>query len=70
MTTEAASKKTKKPARKPRPRPTNALAFTVWAENGAPLSPAVVQQFEDAIQRVQFELFNDGTRVLTQTTKG
>lgn len=60
----------KRPARKPRPRPTHALAFTVWAENGGPLPAATVSKIEEAILRVQVELFNDGTRILTQTTQG
>lgn len=60
----------KRTTRKPKPRPTHALAFTVWAENGAPLPPATQSRIEDAIERVQFELFNEGTRILTQTTRG
>jgi hypothetical protein len=64
-----AEKTVKKPARKPRPRPTHALDFTVWSVDGAPLAPPVVAKFEAAIQAVQVELFNDGIRLLTQTTK-
>lgn len=69
LTTETDDKKLAKKPRKPRPRPSNGVAFTVWSENGTPLSPAAIKQFEDAIQRVQFELFNDGVRLLSQTTR-
>lgn len=55
--------------RKPRPRPTKAVDFTVWATNGEPLSDLAVKKIEDAIQVAQVELFNDGIRILTQTSR-
>lgn len=66
---EQSEQKKKVAKRKPRPRPTSAVQFTVWADNGQPLTDAVVAKFEEAIQAAQFELFNDGFRVLTQTNK-
>ena len=60
----------RKPHPHSRPRPTHALAFTVWAENGSPLPSAAVVKIEEAITRAQFELFNAGIRILTQTTRG
>lgn len=66
----ATEEKAVKKQRKPRPRPTNAMAFTVWQENGSPIPAAAQAKIEEALQRVQFELFNDGIRLLTQTTRG
>jgi hypothetical protein len=56
--------------RKPRPKPTTALDFTVWAVDGSTIPEAAVAEFEAAIQAVQVKLFNEGVRCLTQTTKG
>lgn len=62
---------TKKPVkRKPRPKPTTAIDFTVWAVDGSTLPESVTAEFEAAIQAVQVKLFNEGVRTLTQTTKG
>jgi hypothetical protein len=55
--------------RKPRPRPINALQFSVWSDNGSPLPESAQAQFEAAIQAVQVALFNEGIRTLTQTSR-
>lgn len=60
----------KKKTRKPRPRPTQAIQFTVWSANGGPVPDKVIQKIEDAIQGVTLEVFNDGHRILTQTIRG
>lgn len=61
-------KKKKRPSR--RPRPSNAVQITVWSANGAPLPQDTVRSLEEAVERVTLELFNDGQRLLTQTTVG
>lgn len=61
----------KKPAKRPaRKKPTSAVDFTVWAVDGTTIPESAVQEFEDAIQGVKIKLFNDGVRVLSQTTRG
>ncbi len=67
---EATEKKKSPAKRKPRPRPVQAVLFSVWSANGGPLAEAAVEKIQDAINTVQVELFNDGIRVLTQTNKG
>ena len=67
--TEVPEKKQAKKPRKPRPRPSRAVEFTVWNANGGPLPEEAVKKIEEAITTATFELFNDGIRVLTQTTK-
>lgn len=64
---EKAVKKT--PKKKSRPRPSQAVAITVWPANGGPLPESAIGRIEAAVERVTFELFNEGVRVLTQTTK-
>lgn len=58
---------TKRPRK---PKPTQAVQFTVWAVNGGPLSDDVVTKVEEVLEKTLFELFNDGHRLLTQTTRG
>ena len=53
-----------------RPRPTNAVQFTVWNATGAPVPEDAIKSLEAAIEKVSLELFNDGQRLLTQTTRG
>ncbi len=55
---------------KKRVRPTNGVAFTVWSMNGGPLPEDVVAKMEEALDGVKFEFFNDGLRLLSQTTRG
>jgi len=54
--------------RKPH-RSTNAVSFTVWTVNGGPVSQEAVEKLEAAIEKILFERFNDGERLLTQTNK-
>ena len=53
-----------------RPHPANAIQLTVWDISGATLPEEVVKSLEAAIERVTLEFFNDGRRLLTQTTRG
>lgn len=69
MTEVTEKKVAKKPQRKPRPRPTNAIQITIWSMDGSPVPEIAVEDFESALQVVKVELFNKGYRLLTQTTK-
>lgn len=60
---------TKKAPAKRKPKPTNAVQFTMWSVNGGPVPESVVKDIEAAIQRYTLEAFNDGVRLLTQTNK-
>lgn len=60
----------KKATRRTRPRPASAVQFTVWSATGGPLPEDAVKKIAEAIELATFELFNDGIRVLTQTTRG
>ena len=53
-----------------RPRPANAIQITVWDVTGSTLPEDAVRSLEAAVERVTLELFNDGRRLLTQTTRG
>lgn len=63
-----ADQKKKKVVRR-RPRPTNAVQFTVWNATGAPVSEDAIKSIEQAIETVTLQLFNDGQRLLTQTNR-
>lgn len=67
--TEKKSAKRKPSSRPRRPRPTNAVQITLWSDNAGPLPEPVVAQFEEALQKVQVGLFNEGIRVLSQTNR-
>lgn len=60
----------KKSTRPRRPRPANAIQITVWDATGATLNEDTVRSLEESIERVTLELFNEGQRLLTQTTRG
>jgi len=55
--------------RKPRPRPVKAVEFTVWSANGGPVDDKAVKVIEAAIEEATLKLFNDGHRLLTQTSR-
>lgn len=55
--------------RKPKPKPINAVQFSLWSVNGGPVPENVIKDIEGAIQRYTLEAFNDGVRLLTQTSK-
>jgi len=59
----------KKAPVKRKPKPVNAVQFSLWSVNGGPVPASVIIDIEDAIQRYTLEAFNDGVRLLTQTTK-
>jgi hypothetical protein len=50
-------------------RQTAAIQFSVWSANSAPIPPDVVKQLEESLEREILQLFNQGYRLLTQTTK-
>lgn len=54
---------------KPRSRPVKAIEFSVWSTNGSPVPEKAVKEIEEAIQLATLKLFNDGYRLLTQTTR-
>lgn len=56
------SKKTK--------RNVKGIDISVWMTHGGPVPEEVQQKLEEAVEAAIFELFNDGYRLLTQTTKG
>jgi hypothetical protein len=60
---------TKKAPVKRKPKPTNVVQFTVWNVNTGPVPESVVKDIEEAIQRLTLMAFNDGVRLLTQTSK-
>ena len=47
-----------------------AVSFQVWMVNGAPVPEEVKEKMEAAVQTALFELFNQGYRLLTQTSYG
>lgn len=53
-----------------RPRPANAIQITVWDATGSVLPEDTVRSIEEAVERITLELFNEGRRLLTQTTRG
>lgn len=59
----------KKAPVKRKPRPVNAVQFTVWNVTGGPVPESIIKEIEDTIQRSTLVAFNDGVRLLTQTTK-
>lgn len=65
---EKTDKRKKRPSR--RPRPNNAVQITVWSANGSPVPQDTIRSLEEAVERVTLELFNEGQRLLTQTTVG
>lgn len=67
--TQVKTKTTSKPKPKRR-KPTQAVDFSVWAVNGGPLSDEVVTKLEEGFERLLFELFNEGHRLLSQTNRG
>lgn len=62
----------RKPAAKrpPRRKPTSAVEFSIWQQDGTTLPESAIQAFEDAIEATRIKLFNQGIRTLTQTTRG
>ena len=56
--------------RKPRPRPVRAVSFSVYSANGEPLTEETVKRVEEAMEKVTFELFNEGIRLLNSTARG
>lgn len=46
------------------------VQVSFWTLNGSPLTEDIIEQVESAIERVSIELFNQGIRVATQTTRG
>jgi len=65
----AETKKTTKAPVKRKPRPIKAVQFTVWSASGGLVPENAVKEIEDAIQRSTLALFNDGVRLLTQTSR-
>lgn len=53
-----------------RPRPTRGVAFTLWSANGGSVPPEIVIEIEARIADVTLGAFNEGHRLLTQTTRG
>jgi hypothetical protein len=49
--------------------PVTAVSFSVWSANGGPLADDAVRRLEDALEQEKLRLFNDGHRVLSQTTR-
>ncbi len=56
------------PPKKYRPAP--GVQLSVWSVNGAPIPPDVVKQLEETVEQKILELFNDGYRLLTSTSRG
>lgn len=53
-----------------RPRPARGVAFTIWSANGGQIPDAIIRDIEAAIEGTTLVAFNDGHRLLTQTTRG
>jgi hypothetical protein len=53
-----------------KPNHVKGIDFTVWMLNGGPVPEEAQAKLEEAIEKTIFELFNDGYRLLTQTSKG
>lgn len=53
-----------------RPRQTKGIAFTIWSANGGQIPDTVIRDIETAIETATLGAFNDGHRLLTQTTRG
>ena len=56
--------------RRGKPHQVKGVQFTVWAINGGPIPPEIVEKIEKEIEKIVFEAFNEGLRILTQTTHG
>lgn len=56
--------------RVPRRKPTSAVEFTIWSQDGNSLPEDVVQEIETALTKVKVDLFNKGHRLLSQVTRG
>jgi len=48
----------------------SAVNFSVWSTNGGPISEEAIRQLEEALETAKLRLFNDGHRLLSQTTRG
>jgi len=48
--------------------PVSAFTISVWNANGGPVAAEAKEAIEDAVTAKLLELFNDGHRLLTQTT--
>jgi len=53
-----------------KPPPMSAVNFSVWSTNGGPISEEAIRQLEEALETAKLRLFNDGHRLLSQTTRG